>query len=230
MLPAKKALALPAEFNFPASVAASSTRTTSHARTALAAAAGSGNCVFSGKSKRYSQAAHIFPDCWIDDDQATDWVLLKNKNIANTKAKLRQVLNGPANRIMMYASVHLAFDAGDFGLIVVAKGSGRYRIVVKTVTRERHNVDPCILADLATEGVVQNRVVTLPWVDERLIEWHWERFCNFLPTAGANDEDSSSDAEHRRRYRPLEDPHQVQRAREMMCEEAARFLPRVSAH
>ena len=214
-LPAKKVTVLPAGFKFPAVVAASPTSTTSPARTALIAAAGFDNCVFSGKPMEVSEAAHIFPKCWIEDGKYK--ILLKNVPKA--------ILEGAENRIMMYAGVHVSFDRGDFGLKVVTKGSGRYRIVVKTVTKERQYVNPQIIAALASEGVVDGKIVTLPWVDERLIVWHWERFTSFKPTAGADDEDSSSDAEYRRRYNPLEDPQQVQRAREMMCEQAARYLP-----
>ena len=121
---------------------------------------------------------------------------------------------------MMSRNSHGGFDSGFFGLEL--KGHGNYRICVKTYDKNKQPIDPAIIAGLAREGVVKDKIISLPWIDERIVKWHWERFTHFLPTAGADDDDSSSEAEYRRRYNPLVDPEEVVRQKQLMCEEAAR--------
>ena len=158
-------------------------------RTALVRA-GMKKCVVSGTALEFCEAAHIFPDCWINDGTFKTRLTGYLPKNAITKKLLMSV----ANRILLSLNIHKYYD----GLAQHGRGVGAWDFTATTAKGVYTVVvrgERGIKKELSALGVIDGKRIRLPHVDPRLVQWHNAQFGLFLPTAGAEGSQSEDDDE-----------------------------------
>jgi hypothetical protein len=165
-------------------------------------------CAITGHADlAHLQSAHIYPECWINDgtfamtpdELEKKFLIEKHRPLSldaflprgekNWKAQRKKLLEGIANRILLFMPVHTDFD----GQAKRAPKLGRWSLVAKRNKKTKVVVPgayeivvkPAHVGSMKKIGVVDGATVNLPHVDPRLIRWHAASFTKYCPTAGA---------------------------------------------
>ena len=144
---------------------ASGASSTGSFRAKVIQATGSDKCVISGFVDNV-HCAHIYPKFKIKD-ASYEKELREVPRTANEKR--REIVNSAVNGILLVGTVHYFFDDGLFGLAPTDHPK-KYKIALKGGLSGEE------VKRFASLGVEDNRIITLPGVDHRLMKWRHGHF------------------------------------------------------